>query len=76
MKNLITAIAKALVDDPGQVLVREINTDHTKILELKVANADIGRVIGREGRTARAMRTILSAVSAKEKQHSILEILE
>jgi predicted RNA-binding protein YlqC (UPF0109 family) len=65
-----------LVDNPAQVTVTEINGNNTSVLELKVAKADLGKVIGKHGRTAQAMRTILSAVSAKERKHSVLEILE
>jgi predicted RNA-binding protein YlqC (UPF0109 family) len=76
MKKIIQTIAKALVDQPDLVLVTEIGGANTSILELKVAKADIGKVIGRQGRTAGAMRTILSAVSAKEKKRAVLEIVE
>jgi predicted RNA-binding protein YlqC (UPF0109 family) len=76
MKKIIQTIAKALVDQPDLVLVTEIGGANTSILELKVAKADIGKVIGKQGRTAGAMRTILSAVSAKEKKRAVLEIVE
>ena len=65
MKELITYIAEALVDYPDQVSVSEIEGEQTSVLELKVAKEDLGKVIGKQGRTARAMRTILSAVSTK-----------
>ena len=65
MKDLITYIAKALVDKPEEVKVTEIVGDQTSVLELKVAKEDLGKVIGKQGRTARAMRTLLSASSAK-----------
>ena len=76
MKDLIGYIAQALVDHPEQVNVTEVEGDQTTVLELKVAKEDIGKVIGKQGRTARAMRTILSAASAKEKKRTVLEIVE
>ncbi len=76
MKDLIKCIAQALVDNPEQVEVAEIVGDRITVLELKVAKEDIGKVIGKQGRTARAIRTILGAASAKLKKHTILEILE
>jgi predicted RNA-binding protein YlqC (UPF0109 family) len=76
MKELITRIAKALVDNPDQVLVSEIEGNQTSVLELKVAKEDLGKVIGKEVRNARAMRIILGAASAKLKKRTVLEILE
>jgi uncharacterized protein len=76
MKDLIGYIAQALVDHPEQVKVTEIEGDQTTVLELKVAKEDIGKVIGKQGRTARSMRTILSAASAKIKKRTVLEIVE
>jgi predicted RNA-binding protein YlqC (UPF0109 family) len=76
MKKIIKIIAEALVDQPELVFVTEIGGAHTSILELMVAKADIGKVIGKQGRTAGAIRTILSAVSAKEKKRAVLEIVE
>ena len=76
MKDLINYIAQALVDHPEQVSVNEIEGRQTSVLELKVAKEDIGKVIGKQGRTARAIRTILNAASAKIKKHSVLEIVE
>jgi len=76
MKDLIAYIAKALVDFPDQVSVEEIEGNQTSVLELKVAKEDLGAVIGKQGRTARAMRTILSASSAKIKKRTVLEIIE
>lgn len=76
MKNLIMLIAQAVVDNPEHVVVREYGGDHSKILELEVAQADIGKVIGRQGRTADAMRTILSNAAAKNHSRAILEIVE
>lgn len=76
MKEIIQIIAEALVDQPDLVFVTEIGGANTSILELKVAKADIGKVIGKQGRTAGALRTILSAVSAKEKKRAVLEIMD
>ncbi len=76
MKELIEYIAKALVDDPDQVQVSEVVGDQTSVLELKVAKEDLGKVIGKQGRSARAMRTILSAASTKLKKRTVLEIIE
>jgi len=76
MKELITRIAQALVDNPDQVRVSEIEGNQTSVLELKVAKEDLGKVIGKEGRNASAMRTILGAASAKLKKRTVLEIIE
>ena len=76
MKDLIYYIAQALVDNPEQVTVSEVQGNQTSVLELKVAKEDLGKVIGKQGRTARAMRTILSAASAKAKKRTVLEIIE
>jgi predicted RNA-binding protein YlqC (UPF0109 family) len=76
MKDLITYIAQALVDQPEQVKVTEVEGNQTSVLELKVAKEDLGKVIGKQGRTARAMRTILSASSAKLRKRTVLEIIE
>lgn len=76
MKDLIKYIVKALVDKPDQVEVSEVQGNQTSVLELKVAKEDLGKVIGKQGRTARAMRTILSAASAKIKKRTVLEIIE
>jgi len=75
MKDLITNIAKALVDKPEEVMVTEIMGQHTSVIELKVAKEDIGKVIGKHGRTAEAMRNILMAASTKLRKRCILEIL-
>ncbi len=75
MKELIERIAKSLVDYPEQVTVKEIIGKQTTILELKVAKEDIGKVIGKKGQTANALRTILSAASGKVNKHYILEII-
>ena len=76
MKDLIAYIAKALVDKPEEVVVTEIEGQQTSVIELKVAKEDIGKIIGKQGRTAQAMRTILSAASTKMKKRSVLEIIE
>ena len=76
MKELIMYIAQALVDNPDQVSVSEVEGNQTSVLELKVAKEDLGKVIGKQGRTARAMRTILSAASAKIRKRTVLEIIE
>jgi hypothetical protein len=76
MKDLIAYIAKALVDKPEEVVVTEIEGEQTSVIELKVAKEDLGKVIGKQGRTARSMRTILSAASTKINKRSVLEILE
>ena len=76
MKEMIETIARALVDEPEFVSVSEVGGMHTSILELTVAKTDIGKVIGKQGRTARAMRTVLSAASTKINKRSVLEILE
>jgi predicted RNA-binding protein YlqC (UPF0109 family) len=76
MKDLVKFIAQALVDFPDQVSVTEVVGNQTSVLELKVAKEDLGKIIGKQGRTARAMRTILSAASAKIKKRTVLEIIE
>jgi predicted RNA-binding protein YlqC (UPF0109 family) len=76
MKDLVKYIAQALVDYPEQVVVTEVVGNQTSVLELKVAKEDLGKIIGKQGRTARAIRTILSAASAKIKKRTVLEIIE
>jgi predicted RNA-binding protein YlqC (UPF0109 family) len=76
MKNLINTIAQVLVDHPEKVSVTEVEGKQMSVLELRVAKEDLGKVIGKQGRTARAMRTILSAASAKIKKRTVLEIIE
>jgi predicted RNA-binding protein YlqC (UPF0109 family) len=76
MKDLIKYIAEALVDYPEQVEVSEVQGEQTSVIELKVAKDDLGKIIGKQGRTARSIRTILSAASAKIKKRSVLEIIE
>jgi uncharacterized protein len=76
MKELIEYIAKVLVDNPDEVSVTELEGKQTSVIELRVAKEDLGKVIGKQGRTARAMRTILGAASTKLKKRSVLEIIE
>ncbi len=76
MKNFVELIAKALVDNPELVAVREVEAEQTTVLELSVAKEDLGKVIGKQGRTARSIRTLLSAISAKARKRVVLEILE
>ena len=76
LKDLIAFIAKSLVDDPDAVEVRAVEGEKTMILELTVGDGDLGKVIGKDGRTARAMRTLLAATSAKQSKRAVLEILE
>ena len=76
MKELIEYIAKALVDNPDAVKVTEIEGEKTSVIELSVAKEVLGKIIGKQGRTARSLRTILSAASAKNNKRAVLEILE
>jgi len=76
MKELIKYISQSLVDNPDQVEVTEIIGDQTSVIELRVAKEDLGKIIGKQGRTAQAIRTILSATSAKAHRRAVMEILE
>jgi predicted RNA-binding protein YlqC (UPF0109 family) len=76
MKELIEMIARALVDNPNQVMVTEVEGEQTTVLELRVAQSDLGKVIGKQGRTARAIRTLLGAAGMKLRKRFVLEILE
>jgi len=76
MKDLIERIARALVDKPEEVAVTALEGSQATVLELKVAKEDLGKIIGKQGRTARSLRTILSAASAKERRRVVLEIVE
>lgn len=76
MRVLIEQIAKSLVDSPDQVAVNAVNEDGETVLELKVAEGDLGKVIGKQGRTARAMRAVLGAAGIKQHKHYSLEIVE
>jgi len=76
MKELVAYIAEALVDDTGRININEIEGNQTNIIELKVAKTDIGKVIGRQGRTADAIRTILNCAAAKVNKRYILQIID
>jgi predicted RNA-binding protein YlqC (UPF0109 family) len=76
LRKLVQYLAEALVDLPGQVEVSEIVGEQTTVIELKVAKEDLGKIIGKQGRTARALRTILNAASTKLRKRSVLEIIE
>ncbi|MCJ7755908.1 MAG: KH domain-containing protein [Thermoanaerobaculales bacterium] len=76
MRDLLEEIAKALVDNPEDVSVAEVEGEQTTVLELRVKNEDLGKVIGRQGRTARAIRTLLAAAGMKVHKRFVLEILE
>jgi len=76
LKELVVFIAKSLVDNPEQVEVTEVAGEQTSVLELKVASEDLGKIIGKQGKTAKAIRTILSASAAKIRKRAVLEILE
>jgi uncharacterized protein len=76
MKDLIKFMAQALVDHPEQVDVAEVAGEQTSVIELRVAKEDLGKVIGKQGRTAKAMRTILSAASTKIRKRTVMEIIE
>lgn len=76
LKDLVEFMAKALVDEPGQVAVQEFEGEQTTVVELTVAKQDLGKVIGKQGRTAKSMRTILNAASTKLNKRSVLEIVE
>jgi predicted RNA-binding protein YlqC (UPF0109 family) len=76
VRELIEYIAKALVDNPDEVKVFEVEGEAASVIELRVAKSDLGKVIGKEGRTARAMRTLLTAASTKLKKRAMLEIIE
>jgi predicted RNA-binding protein YlqC (UPF0109 family) len=76
MQELVTEIARALVDEPGAVIVEAVEREESTVLRLRVAPTDVGKVIGKQGRTARSMRTILGAVSMKHHHRYTLDILE
>lgn len=76
LKDVVEFMVKSLVDHPEQVEVKEVLGEQTTVVELKVAKQDLGKVIGKQGKTARAMRTILTAASAKVNKRSVLEIVE
>ena len=76
LDQLVTQMAQSLVDRPEDVQVNAIESSHTMVLELRVAKEDIGKVIGKQGRIAQAMRTLIGAVSSKLKKRTVLEILD
>ncbi len=76
MKELVKYIAKALVDNPEEVSVNEVEGEQTSVIELRVAKGDLGKIIGKHGKTAQSIRTILSAASAKIGKRAVLEIVE
>jgi uncharacterized protein len=76
LRELVLFLARSLVEHPDEVEVQEIEEPDALVFELKVAESDLGRVIGRQGRTAKALRTVLSAASAKTRRRAILEIIE
>lgn len=76
LREFIETIAKALVDHPEMVDVREVSGERTTVFELRVGEGDLGKVIGKGGQTARAIRTLLNAVSAKQSKRAVLEIIE
>ena len=76
MKNLLHEIVRHLVDNPEQIEINEIKGESTDVLELRVAKSDLGKVIGKQGRTAQSIRAILNAASAKTAKRTVLEILE
>jgi uncharacterized protein len=76
MRELVEYMARALVDDPDAVQVSEVDGESVTVIELRVAQGDLGKVIGKQGRTARAMRTILNANATKQRKRAVLEIIE
>lgn len=76
LKDLVEQIAKVLVDKPEAVQINEIEGEQTSVIELRVAKEDLGKIIGKEGRTAKAIRTILGAAGSKLKKRVVLEIIE
>lgn len=75
MKELVEVIAKALVDDPDAVIVKEVEGEGSTVIELKVAAEDMGKIIGKQGRIAKAIRTVVKAASTKTGKHIVVEIL-
>ncbi|MCI6017417.1 MAG: KH domain-containing protein [Clostridiales bacterium] len=76
MKNLVEVIAKALVDHPEEVIVTETESDKSIVIELKVAQEDMGKVIGKQGRIAKAIRTVVKSAASKDERKVIVEILQ
>jgi predicted RNA-binding protein YlqC (UPF0109 family) len=76
MRDLVEFIAKSLVNEPAAVVVNEVRSDNGSVVELRVAPGDLGKVIGRQGRTARSLRTIIAAAGTKSRRRVVLEIVE
>ncbi|HOU53517.1 MAG TPA: KH domain-containing protein [Myxococcota bacterium] len=76
LRELVLFLAKALVDSPDEVEVHEVQAEQTTVLELRVAKADMGKVIGKQGRTAKALRTVVNAAATKMRKRAVLEIVE
>ena len=76
MKELVEVMAKSLVDDPDQVIVTETENEKAIVLELRVAQSDMGKVIGKQGRIAKAIRSVVKAAASKEEQKVIVEIMQ
>lgn len=76
MKELVEFIVKSLVDNPDKVVIEEVEGEKTTVIELRVDSSDLGKVIGKQGRTARAIRTLLNAAGIKKNKRVVLEILE
>ena len=76
LKELIGTMVKSLVDNPENVDIKEVSGDQTTVFELRVASEDLGKVIGKQGRTAKAMRTLLTAAATKQQKRAILEIVD
>lgn len=75
MKEVLEIIAKALVDEPDAVEIKEIEGEQSIILELKVADGDVGKVIGKQGKIAKSIRTVIKAAASRENKHAVVEIL-
>ncbi|MBP7125128.1 KH domain-containing protein [Myxococcota bacterium] len=76
LRELVVFLAKALVDNPDEVEVHEVQAEQTTVLELRVAKGDMGKVIGKQGRTAKALRTVVNAAATKMRKRAVLEIVE
>ena len=76
MRELVEYIARALVDEPGEVKVAEVEGERVTVIELRVAQTDLGKVIGKQGRTVKAMRALLQAASVKSRRRTVLEIVD
>ncbi len=76
MKDLLTVIAKALVDEPNEVFVEQTDGEQSVVLSLRVADSDMGKVIGRQGRIAKSIRTVMKAAANRENKHVVVEIVQ